>query len=74
LFFDIEPFLGPIATRELNERQPEWRTLTGEGHFADPFDDYGVRQCISRALGIPKDEIPGDTYAEGWLIPGVRQE
>ncbi|SRR6266571_1443691 len=62
-----ERFMGPASQRELDEREPWWRTETAGStpDDAEFIDLYGVRCVIARELateGIALENVPGTTH------------
>jgi len=62
-----ERFMGPAARRELDEREPWWRTETAgpPPDDAEFIDLYGVRCLIAHELateGIALENVPGTTH------------
>jgi hypothetical protein len=64
-----EPFMGPASRRELDQREPWWRTETAGStpDDAEFIDLYGVRSIIACDLateGISLEDVPGTTHKE----------
>jgi hypothetical protein len=62
-----QPFMGPASERELDEREPWWRTETAGStpDDAEFIDLYGVRSVIAHELaseGISLESVPGATH------------